>query len=98
MTHLVAFHKLAVVELNETAAYYESKITGLGMDFLDEIERSVEQIRSQPVAYPRIFQVIRRKILRRFPYSILYSIVGGQVRILAIASQKRRPLYWRGRM
>ncbi|MEA4883585.1 MAG: addiction module protein [Clostridia bacterium] len=36
-------------------------------------------------------------LLRRFPYSIMYSLLPNTIRILAIANQKRRPLYWCGR-
>lgn len=97
MTPPVEFHNLAELELNEAAAFYESEVAGLGLAFLDEVERSINQIRAHPEAAPRILQVVRRRILRRFPYSILFSFVGGKIRILAIASQKRRPLYWRNR-
>ena len=93
----IEFHKLAEEELNEAAGYYEAEVAGLGMAFLAEVEHAIGSIREHPQACPRILQVVRKKLLRRFPYSILYSLVSSNVRILAIANQKRRPLYWRNR-
>jgi len=93
----VSIHEVADIELKEAARYYESKVDGLGFAFLDEVERVVNPIRDNPESAPRIYKVVRRKILRGFPYSIMYSIVDDSIRILAIANQKRRPFYWRDR-
>jgi len=93
----VSFHELADVELNDAAQYYESEVTGLGVALLAEVERSIKQIRDHPEAAPFMLKVVRRKLLRRFPYSIMYSVVDDTVRVLAIANQKRRPFYWRCR-
>jgi len=95
LTHTI--HETADVELNEAAQYYESKVNGLGFAFLDEVERVVELIRINPESAPRIYKAVRRKLLRGFPYSIMYSIVDDSIRILAVANQKRRPFYWRDR-
>ena len=93
----VSIHEVADIELKEAARYYESKVDGLGFAFLDEVERVANLIRDNPESAPRIYKVVRRKILRGFPYSIMYSIVDDSIRILAIANQKRRPFYWRDR-
>ncbi len=97
MIESISFHELAESELNEAAEYYESQVKGLGSAFLIEVERATILIRQNPESSPRILKVIRRKILRRFPYSILYSTVDNSIRIVAIANHKRRPFYWRGR-
>jgi hypothetical protein len=93
----VSIHEVADIELKEAARYYESKVDGLGFAFLDEVERVVNLIRDNPESAPHIYKFVRRKILRGFPYSIMYSIVDDSIRILAIANQKRRPFYWRDR-
>ncbi len=93
----VSFHEIAELELNEAAKYYESKVNGLGLAFLSEVERVTRQIQNNPESAPRILKAVRRKLLRGFPYSVMYSIGDESVRILAIANQKRRPFYWRRR-
>ena len=78
-------------------SYYDALRPGLGQAFLDEIERAVTQILAYPEAAPLVNRIVRGKLVRRFPYSVMYSIRPGDIRILAIAHQKRRPFYWRGR-
>ena len=67
------------------------------MTFLTEVERALKQIREHPKAAPVLHGVVRRKLIRRFPYSVMYAVQTETIRILAIANQKRRPFYWRGR-
>jgi hypothetical protein len=97
MISSVSFHEDAELELNEAAKYYDSKVNGLGFVFLSEVERVAEQIKKNPESSSIILKAVRRRLLRGFPYSIMYSIVEDSLRILAIASQKRRPFYWRKR-
>ncbi|MBI2430123.1 MAG: type II toxin-antitoxin system RelE/ParE family toxin [Ignavibacteriales bacterium] len=93
----VSFHAAAEAEFHEAADYYELRVQGLGVAFLAEVERSTTFIQQNPETFPRILKVVRRKTLRRFPYSILYTFVDNTIRILAIANHKRRPFYWRSR-
>jgi len=97
MKKRVSFHELAEIELNDAAIFFENKQDGLGFRFLAELEAAVTRIQEHPQASPIIIEDVRRKVLRRFPYSIIFSIRPDRIRILAIASQKRRPFYWRGR-
>jgi plasmid stabilization system protein ParE len=93
----ISFHYLAEIELNEAAEYYDRERPGLGIVFLAEVERAVEFVLELPEGSPRVARTVRRKLLRRFPYGILYSVRPNEVRILAIMNHKRRPFYWRGR-
>lgn len=97
MNKKVSFHELAEFELNDAAVFFEIKREGLGLRFLSAVEAAVAHIRQHPEASPVIIQAVRSKVLRRFPYSVMYSIKPDRIRILAVANQKRRPFYWRGR-
>lgn len=97
MIEKIFFHPAAEDEMNEAAAFYDSRMEGLGMSFLREVERATQKIVDHPELYPRVSRRVRRMMLRRFPYSVLYSVVGGVIYVLALASQKRRPFYWRTR-
>jgi hypothetical protein len=35
--------------------------------------------------------------IHRFPYSLVYRVQGGRIRVIAVAAQRRRPGFWRGR-
>ena len=93
----VSYHRLARRELNESAQYYESESPGLGSAFLDEVERCTQAIANFPEAGPLITETIRRQLLLRFPYALLYTIKSDRVRVLAVMNLRRRPMYWVGR-
>jgi plasmid stabilization system protein ParE len=97
MSLTVRYHDLAELELRDAAKYYESEYQGLGEAFLSEIDYAVNQIREYPEAAPIILDVVRKKVIRRFPYSIMYVFDAEGVTILAIANQHRRPFYWGNR-
>ena len=94
----VIFLPQAEEEMNAAAQYYESQSQGLGSDFLLEVERTTEAISSNPKAAPTIRNGIRRRLLRRFPFGLLYKIEEDQILILAVMHHRRRPGYWRDRL
>jgi toxin ParE1/3/4 len=83
--------------MNDTAEYYERKSPGLGVRFLDEIERCPDSIQKFPEAATLVRERTRRRNLQKFPYALLYSISAQEIRILAVMNQKRRPMYWHDR-
>ena len=97
MIRAVSFHEAAEGELNEAADFYDLECPGLGAAFIDELQRTLETIVRFPEASPLIQERVRRKILIKFPYAVIYSLRETQIRILAIAHARRRPFYWRGR-
>jgi len=97
MKKRASFHELAEFELNDAIVYFENEREGLGLRFLSAVQDAVTHIQQHPHASPVILQDIRCKVLRRFPYNIIFSIKPDRIRILALASQKRRPFYWQGR-
>ncbi len=93
-----AFHPAADAEITDAAQYYETRVPGLGADLLDEIERALSQISAHPEACQRVGNRVRRKLLWRFPYRLIYAIYSDRIRVVAFAHQKRRPFYWRKRL
>ena len=96
MTRL-SFHRLAVCELEEAAHYYESRSTGLGSRFVDSVEGCAASIIEFPNSGRVMRGQIRRRLVRGFPYAIVYKTHGDRIRVLAIMHMKRRPTYWAGR-
>jgi toxin ParE1/3/4 len=94
----ISFNPLAERELNEAAQYYQLESPGLGTAFLAEVEHSCSAIIEYPDAAPAVRGSIRRRLLRRFPYALLYTVRPDVVRILAVMNLKRRPTYWLGRV
>lgn len=94
---VLIFHPLAEEELGEAAAYYEAHVQELGRVFVSAVEAAVAQIFAHPEAGPPVTKTVRKKILRQFPYTLLYRVLDQEIRILAVMHHKRRPYYWRGR-
>ncbi len=91
-------HPEAQQDLREAAEFYrEQADTALSQSFLAEFEHSVGFL----LQYPRLGAICRhgkrRFVTRRFAFSVIYTLVNDQVRILAVAHHSRRPGYWQGR-
>ena len=95
----VRFLSEADVEFRESARYYEDKAPGLGVAFIAEVHRATAIVASQPGIGNAVDDELRKFVLRRFPYNMIYAVEGDEVVITAVAHHKRRPFYWgkRGR-
>jgi len=54
---------------------------------------------ARPDAFPRLLGPapelgIRRALLPRFPFGLVFLQIGREIRIVAVAHAKRRPGYW----
>jgi toxin ParE1/3/4 len=94
----VTFHEDARAELAEASHYYEDRVPGLGQALIDDVEACVNEILEHPSACERVSKKLRRKVLSRFPYGLIYAVESDRIRIMAIAHFKRRPEYWRYRL
>jgi toxin ParE2 len=93
-----AWHPLARRELFEGSDFYEQEVAGLGGSFLTRVEKAVDQIRRYPYSGPVVLGESRRCQVSRFPYSLVYRVEPERIFILALAHNKRRPLYWARRV
>lgn len=97
MTWALSFNEQARNEIQEAAHYYGLESPTLRVAFLDAIDVALAGLLEQPKSAPVVRGTIRRKPVRRFPYSLLYTLRPGEIRILAVMHQSRRPFYWLGR-
>ena len=81
-------------EMVEAAAYYESRVPTLGTNFLDIIEAAVAEISEHPERWPEVEAGVRRRVVRRFPYSLIYTVGNDEVCVLAVMHHKQKPRYW----
>jgi toxin ParE1/3/4 len=89
------FNPLAEQELFDAANYYQKQEFGLGLRYLDEVEQAINFIVRYPEAGFQVRGSIRRILLPKFPYFLVYRVLPDQqIRILAVAHHKRRPEYW----
>lgn len=96
----VDVHPHVYVELEYSRAWYEERTSNLGVEFLDEVDRAVESVRRAPAVWPfhDAPREIRRYLVHRFPYGLVYRIKGDAVQIVAVMHLRRHPDYWRQRL
>jgi len=92
----ITFNELAERELNDAVQFYEHEQTGLGAAFIAEVRRCTDALAENPESGAAVLGAIRRRLCQRFPYGLLYTVAGGELRILAVMHLKRRPGYWVG--
>ena len=97
MSPTLSIRELAETEINEAADFYLVENPGLGGIFLDEVQSALGGMVDFPDAAPRIRGRVRKRIMTKFPYSLVYSGRADGIKILALAHHKRRPFYWRPR-
>ncbi|MFO1432119.1 MAG: type II toxin-antitoxin system RelE/ParE family toxin [Candidatus Competibacteraceae bacterium] len=93
----IIFSKLAKQELDDATRYYEIQYRGLGKRFRKEVYIAVKRILKYPEAWSSSGGDVRKCLLHKFPYKLLYSIEADHIFIIAVAHQHRRPDYWIGR-
>jgi len=94
----VSVHPAVADELRETAKFYSDRADqALGMAFIAEFERALNFLSNNPELGAVWRGTTRRFPLRRFPYNLVYQIKPQELRITALAHQRRRPGYWKSR-
>lgn len=83
-------------EIEGAREYYDSQSAGLGSEFLDELEGSIDRILKFPKAWFQLTDQFRACSLQRFPYSIIYTIEpNNMVLIVSVFHHRRKPFAWR---
>ena len=94
----VKYHEAAENELLHEIGYLELRANGLGRRFFAEVRRAEDLMAQFPESAAEIMPGIRKRILRKFRYSLIYTIEKDSLLILAVAHHSRRPGYWVGRV
>ena len=94
----VEFHPEAELELVEAALHYELEVPGLGERFEAEVRRATDLLLEHPEIGQSVDSDLRRFVLPRFPFTLIYSATAEILRIEVVAHQSRLPGYWRTRV
>lgn len=96
MSHLLLPEALA--EIEQAAIYYDQHGLGLGDEFVNEIEATIQRVILQPEAWSIYQHGTRHCLTNRFPYSVIYRTHPDFILIVAIAHLRREPGYWSQRV
>lgn len=85
-------------EMTKASQFYEAAASGLGNDFLDDVKHAIDHLRDHPNLGHSVGRGLRRMLLHRFPFSLIYSVEPETILIVAVAHHGRRPGYWKSRV
>lgn len=94
----IAYLTVAREEIREAAEYYAAISPELGNDFKRELRQLLRRVGAMPLAWPPSGAGLRKCLLSRFPYMVIYAPLPGEVLVLAVGHQHRQPGYWRDRL
>ena len=94
----IRFLTIAEHEVDDAYHWFEGRTEGEGLRFLDDLDHGLRLITNFPLAAFEIEPEIRRRLLSRFPYAIIYSIDNQTIVVIAIAHTHREPRYWIDRL
>jgi plasmid stabilization system protein ParE len=98
MTLRIVFRRAAKSEFEDAAVWYDEQRTGLGEEFIIEIEQAVANAAAAPQRYPVVFGDIRRTVARRFPFSVYFRVRRNDLVVLAVFHGRRNPIVWQRRL
>ncbi|MCC6579760.1 MAG: type II toxin-antitoxin system RelE/ParE family toxin [Phycisphaeraceae bacterium] len=90
----VVFDPLAKLEFDDAFAYYERQQAGLSERFRLAVWTAIGIIERHPHLGREIRPGIRKLVVNRFPYKVIYSVTATDLYVIALAHGHRRPDYW----
>jgi toxin ParE1/3/4 len=88
------FHPEAEQEYLVALSHYEEQVSGLGARFDAELQAATALLLEYPEIEARLDDDLRKLVLDRFPYYLVYSRLGDSLYVVAVAHERRRPGYW----
>ena len=93
----IIMRPVAEAEISEAFRWYEDKSEGLGSEFMRALDAALASIQRNPMAYAVVHKQMRRTLLRRFPYGVIYLFQDNAVIVLGCFHASRNPKQWRNR-
>jgi plasmid stabilization system protein ParE len=84
----------AEADIREAFLWYRERNALIADAFRAEVFDSIERITDAPLRRPADEEGNRKRVLHRFPYSVIYEVQAASVVVLAVAHHRRRPGYW----
>lgn len=94
----IQFLEAAQSEFEEAIDFYSQQRTGLGVDFADEVEQALERVRHYPEAWSPLSLRVRRCLVNRLPFGVIYEVRADVLIIVAIQHCHQEQETWRKRL
>jgi plasmid stabilization system protein ParE len=88
----------ARVEFNEATDWYERQRVGLGTKFVDRVREALGLITGAPERHAMAYLDIRKVLVPKFPYVVLYRDDADEVLVISVFHTSRDPSIWKSRV
>ena len=84
MTTVVRMLRSAEHDIQNEMAWYRDQQIGLELEFLAEVDKVLKRIAQRPTKYAKRLKEYRAVLVRRFPFTVYYRLVGSEIRVAAV--------------
>jgi toxin ParE1/3/4 len=85
----------ADAEVEHAYNEYAKQNVRAALGFLDALDAALLRLAEGPETFPRYDGEVRRCLLAKYPYGIVFEVIDDVVFVVAVAHLKRRPGYWK---
>jgi len=79
-------------ELIVSKEFYENKKEGLGKEFVQEIDKTIDKIVENPEQFPKVKRKqVRKANVNRFPFGVYFAVKDTIINILSVFHFSRNP-------
>ena len=98
MTRPVRLLPEARAEFDQATDWYEQQRTGLGTAFVTRVRDVFDRIAADPQRHAMVYRDVRKVLVPKFPYVVLYREAPGEILIVSVFHTSRDPSIWRSRV
>lgn len=92
--HVVQLAPAAEADIREVFIWYRERNALIADGFRAEVFDAIDRISDAPLTNGADEDGNRKRVLRRFPYSVVCEVQENMVTVLAVAHHRRKPGYW----
>ena len=85
-------------ELDAAVDWYEDQRAGVGAALMTQIRGTFTRISSNPELHPKIYRDLRKAVVAKFPYIVIYRETSTEVLIVSVFHTSRNPSIWKSRV
>ena len=91
MAYTISVKPGAEEDIDFAYNWYEDQRTGLGEEFLRELESYYRTLEQRPTIFGKATKTLRQAVLKRFPYILFFEVQKTEVIIYAVFHKSRNP-------
>ncbi|MEO5650407.1 MAG: type II toxin-antitoxin system RelE/ParE family toxin [Ginsengibacter sp.] len=87
------YSPVALIEYKDAVTWYKERSAKAAEDFVKQVKEKLDKICHSPFRYPETYNHFRETLLKKYPYSLIYSVDENKKMIIvtSVFHHKRNP-------